>query len=156
MAPDSFRTAAGREVTAVTAAEMRAFDRVAVEEVGLALLQMAENAGRVLAWHVRDVRGDADTVVIVAGNGGNGGGGLACTRHLVNRDIPVQVVTERPPGELTGAAAHQYETLEEMAVPVSTDSGSVPDLEDAVVVDALTGYGLRGELRRRRATTSMR
>jgi NAD(P)H-hydrate epimerase len=36
-------------VSAVTADEMRAVDCVAVEEVGLGLLQMMENAGRTLA-----------------------------------------------------------------------------------------------------------
>ncbi|WP_277813211.1 NAD(P)H-hydrate epimerase [Haloferax sp. ATB1] len=65
-----------------------------------------ENAGRILAWHVRDVgNGEA---IIVAGNGGNGGGGLACARHLANRGIPVQVVLDRPAAELSGDAAHQY------------------------------------------------
>ena len=147
MSPRSLRTASGRDVTAVTAEEMQAVDRVAVEEVGLALLQMMENAGRALARHVRDVRGDAQDVVVVAGNGGNGGGGLACVRHLVNRGISVQVVTDRPPGELTGAAAHQYEILEEMAAPVSTDLEYLSESEGVVVVDALIGYGLSGELR---------
>lgn len=147
MASDSFRTASGRDVTAVTAEEMRAVDRVAVEEVGLALLQMMENAGRALAWHVRDVRTDARDAVVVAGSGGNGGGGMACARHLVNRGMSVQVVTVSPPGELTGAAAHQHEILEEMAVPVSTDSGYLSESEGVVVVDALVGYGLNGELR---------
>lgn len=143
----SFRTPAGRDVPAVTADEMRAVDRVAVEEVGLALLQMMENAGRALAWHVRDVRDREEDVLVVAGNGGNGGGGLACTRHLANRDISVRVVTDRPPGESTGATAHQYEILEEMAVPIATGSGHLSESEGAVVVDALVGYGLSGELR---------
>ena len=72
MSPRSFRTASGRDVPAVTAEEMQSVDQVAVEDVGVSLLQMMEDAGRALAWHVRDVRGDAEDVV-VAGNGGNGG-----------------------------------------------------------------------------------
>jgi len=36
----------GRPVTAVTAEEMRAIDRVAVEEIGLDLPRMMEHAGR--------------------------------------------------------------------------------------------------------------
>ena len=147
MSPRSFRTASGRDVPAVTAEEMQAVDQVAVEDVGLSLLQMMENAGRALAWHVRDVRGDTEDVVVVAGDGGNGGGGLACARHLVNRDISVQVVTASSVDELTGAAAHQYGILEEMAVPVSTDSEALPGSEGSVVVDALIGYGLSGDLR---------
>lgn len=143
---ESFRTPAGRDVSAVTADEMRAVDRVAVEDVGLALLQMMENAGRALAWHVRDVRDGEEDVVVVAGNGGNGGGGLACARHLANRDLPVRVVTDRPTADLTGGAAHQHEILEEMAVPASSGSAALSGSEDAIVVDALIGYGLTGEL----------
>jgi len=45
MSKTSFQTPDGRAVTAVTATEMEAVDRVAVEEVGLQLLQMMENAG---------------------------------------------------------------------------------------------------------------
>src|SRR6056297_1384327 len=117
MSRNSFRTSTGRSVTAVTAHEMRDVDRVAVEDVGLQLLQMMENAGRALAWHVRDVR--EDSVLVVAGNGGNGGGGLACARHLANRNIPVRVLLDRPAEELTGPAAQQHGILDEMAVPIT-------------------------------------
>ena len=146
MSRNSFRTSTGRSVTAVTAHEMRDVDRVAVEDVGLQLLQMMENAGRVLAWHVRDAR-DGD-VIVVAGSGGNGGGGLTCARHLANRDIPVQVVLDRPPAELSGAVAHQCRILNEMNVSVISGVESLADADGrATIVDALIGYGLSGEVR---------
>lgn len=148
MVGEAFQTATGIDVPAVSANEMRRVDRVAVEDVGLELLQMMENAGRGLAWHVRDL-GD-DRAIVVAGDGGNGGGGLACARHLANRDVSVRVVLDRPPEELTGAAAHQHRIVGEMAVPVSTgvEALSQPgDGEPTVVVDALIGYGLVGEVR---------
>jgi NAD(P)H-hydrate epimerase len=125
---------------------MRDVDRVAVEDVGLQLLQMMENAGRILAWHVRDVR-ESD-VVVVAGNGGNGGGGLTCARHLANRDIPVRVVLDRPPAELSGAAAHQSHILDETNVPITSGVESLADAnERTTIVDALIGYGLSGDVR---------
>lgn len=146
MTRKSFRTAAGCEVTAVTADEMRDVDRVAVDEVGLQLLQMMENAGRVLAWHVRDF--GLEEAVVVAGNGGNGGGGMVCARHLANRDVPVQIILDRSPDDLTGVAAHQHAILAEMGVPVSTSEDPLTDSEDSrVVVDALIGYGLSGDVR---------
>lgn len=146
MSRNSFRTSTGRSVTAVTADEMRDVDRVAVEDVGLQLLQMMENAGRILAWHVRDVR-ESD-VVVVAGNGGNGGGGLTCARHLANRDVPVRVVLDRPSEELSGAAAHQYHILDEMGVSVTSGVESLADVaERTTIVDTLIGYGLSGDVR---------
>lgn len=146
MIEDAFRTAAGRSVPAVTADEMREVDRVAVDVVGIDLLQMMENAGRTLSWHVRDV---ADgQVLVVAGNGGNGGGGLACARHLANRDVPVDVVVDRDPEELTGAAAHQYGILDRMNVSISVGTDGLHRAPDATVpVDALSGYGLSGAVR---------
>jgi NAD(P)H-hydrate epimerase len=84
-----WETPTGVRVPGVTADEMRAVDRVAVDDVGLQLLQMMENAGRGLATVVRSRQ--PERVVVVAGNGGNGGGGLACARHLANRGVEVSV-----------------------------------------------------------------
>jgi len=148
----AFRTVDGRPVPSVTAEEMRAVDRVAVEEVGLALLGMMENAGRTLAAHVRAVRAEAGSasgpVAVVAGAGGNGGGGLACARHLANRGASVRVVLDRPAEDLNGAPARQARILDAMGVPTTTDAGAALEGEPpAVVVDALIGYGLTGALR---------
>jgi len=140
-----FRTETGRQVTAVTAAEMREVDRVAVEKFGVSLLQMMENAGRNLARHVR-VAG-TEPVVVLAGNGGNGGGGLCAARHLANRDIEVSVVLDRPPGGLDGAARTQYETLAKMGIPVDDGVDALTERDVETVVDALVGYGLDGPLR---------
>lgn len=141
-----FRTPSGVDVPSVTAEEMREVDRIAVDEVGIQLLQMLENASRTLAEHVHAL-GDG-SVFVIAGNGGNGGGGLACARHLVNHDASVELVLERTPQDLTGAAAEQYRVLDEMDVPTRIG----PDAFDRagngdVVVDALVGYGLDGDVR---------
>lgn len=128
---------------------MRAVDRVAVEEVGLELLQMMENAGRNLAEAVR-TRTDADEpVVVLVGSGGNGGGGLACGRHLANHGQPVSVVLDRPPEQLSGAPATQYRVLDAMDVSVGVGPDAVPP--EGTVVDALVGYSLSGPLRGRAA-----
>jgi NAD(P)H-hydrate epimerase len=145
MSESPFRTATGRRVTAVTAAEMRDVDRVAVEEFDLSLLQMMENAGRNLARHAREA--GPRPVVVLAGSGGNGGGGLCAARHLENRAVPVSVVLDRPPDRLDGAARRQYETLAAMGVPVDDGVDALSGTDAVTVVDALVGYGLDGPLR---------
>ncbi|MEF8894355.1 NAD(P)H-hydrate epimerase [Halodesulfurarchaeum sp.] len=148
MAINAFQTPTGRDVPAVTTTEMNAVDRVAVEEVGLQLLQMMENAGRILAWHVRDVRPEDVPVLVVAGNGGNGGGGMVCARHLANRGIPVRVILDRSPEDLFGAAATQYRILEAMDVSITATGEQLSQsVGKRVIVDALIGYGLDGEVR---------
>lgn len=61
-----FQTTDGRSVSTVTAEETRAVDLVAVEEVGLELLQMMENAGRNLATTVRTHTEVDERVVVLA------------------------------------------------------------------------------------------
>lgn len=141
-----FHTPAGIRVVSVTADEMRAVDRVAVDDVGLALLQMMENAGRTLASHVTSLAGEH--ALVVAGNGGNGGGGLACARHLVNHDLSVEIVLDRDPSELTGVTSRQFRILDEMGVPYSVGRYSFSEVrENSIIVDALIGYGLTGAVR---------
>lgn len=143
MEPHAFETPDGIPVTAVTADEMRAVDRIAVTDLGLDLPVMMENAGRNLADRV--AARDPPTVTVLAGNGGNGGGGLAGARHLANRDIGVEVRLDRPPRGLDGAAGRQLDLLEAMAVTV--DVGPADWDPGGVVVDAIVGYGVTGPLR---------
>jgi len=147
-----FRTPEGVAVPAVDAETMARVDRVAVETVGLQLLQMMENAGRSLAAHARQLAGGGDTppaVTVLAGGGGNGGGGLCAARHLANHGARVEVVLDRSPEELAGAARTQYDVLqatdaEVLAEPPQRSPGGV-------VVDAIIGYGLADAPRGRAA-----
>ena len=72
----------------ITADQMREVDRAMVEDYGIQLTQMMENAGRNLAHLARyrllegDPRGER--VLVLAGKGGNGGGGAVCARRLHN------------------------------------------------------------------------
>lgn len=141
----TFETPSGVRVPTVTTDEMRAVDRVAVEEIGIELVQMMENAGRALAEQVRQV--DDSSALVVAGNGGNGGGGMACARHLRNHGVAVEIVLDRKPSDLTGVAAKQYRILNEMDVGVEVGSDAVADSNASVTVDALIGYGLSGAVR---------
>jgi NAD(P)H-hydrate epimerase len=123
----------------VTAGLMREVDRLVVETAGVSLEQMMENAGRSLA-ELALTRYRPTTVVVLAGTGNNGGGGLAAARHLRNRGVEVGVVLSgQPPGGSVGA--RQLVAAEAAGVEILSSPGE-PDL----VIDALVGYGLEGEL----------
>jgi NAD(P)H-hydrate epimerase len=146
-----FRTEDGTIIPAVSAEQMQEVDRVAVEEYGLGILQMMENAGRNLAGNVMEMLGRAQgSVTVLAGSGGNGGGGLCCARHLRNRGIDVSLLLSKEPEALTGAAAHQFHILKVAGLDPASGSEAQETIGRAeLVVDALVGYSLRGSPRGR-------
>jgi len=73
---------------------------------------------------------------------------MACARHLANRGIPVHVILDRSPDDLSGIAATQYRTLDAMSVPTTTDTEALThSVSQRVIVDTLIGYGLDGAVR---------
>ena len=120
-----------------------------IEEYGIALVQMMENAGLQLARLARrrflegDPRGKS--VMVLAGSGGNGGGGLVCARRLHNWGAQVGVALVRAPADYRGVPAQQLSILTNMDVPFTVAEPRLnrlpaPDL----VVDAIIGYSLSG------------
>jgi NAD(P)H-hydrate epimerase len=146
-----FWTTEGKPVPALAAAQMREVDRIAVDEYGLGILQMMENAGRSLALNAIEMLGrSSGTVVVLAGSGGNGGGGLACARHLHNRGVEVRVVLSRARDELRGAARNQLDILRAAGIePGAVDRAASIVIGAELTVDALIGYSLQGAPRGR-------
>lgn len=128
----------------VGVAAMAEIDRVMVDEVGITLLQMMENAGRGLAVMVRHQLDDVvgARVRVLAGTGGNGGGGLAAARHLLVAGADVSVTLSARPrtGTATGT---QLAILDRLGAPIAVgETGREGDAD--LTVDALLGYGQRG------------
>jgi NAD(P)H-hydrate epimerase len=126
-------------------------DRLMIEEYGIELVQMMENAGRNLAHLARDrflgggVSGKRITVA--AGSGGNGGGALVCARRLANWGADVWIALTRPAKAYTGVPARQLDILERMGVPVAqAEEISAIDAGDKVdlIVDGIIGYSVSG------------
>lgn len=122
---------------ALTTDQMREVDRIMVEDLGIDLPRMMENAGRNLAWLAGD-RFSPKSVTVLAGSGGNGGGGLVAARHLANRGLRVTAVLARY--ELSEVAAAQADMLRAIGVAFSEEPG-----EADLVIDALIGYSLQGD-----------
>ncbi len=134
------------ECPALTTAQMAEVDRLMVDEFGIALIQMMENAGRNLAELARRLSGGSAAgrrVAVICGTGNNGGGGMVAARHLHNWGATVRVALVGPPARLKDIPAHQWRILQTLAL-----TGDDPDLPHADwVVDAVIGYGLMGNPR---------
>nr|AGF93156.1 sugar kinase [uncultured organism] len=126
---------------------MEKVDQVAIEEFGINVLQMMENAGRSLATEV--IRSSkSGPVTVLAGAGGNGGGGLCCARHLLNHGFEVNIVLDHPRDELSTPVQRQLEILKSSGLkPIKWGKKEEKIGEAKVVVDALIGYGLKNSPR---------
>ncbi|MEK6255742.1 MAG: NAD(P)H-hydrate epimerase [Chloroflexota bacterium] len=125
---------------------MREVDRLAVEDFGIGILQMMENAGRNLAMMAMDMLSSADShITILAGSGGNGGGGICCARHLLNRGYKVKLVLSKDRSELRGAVIKQLNIILQtgfQVTPFSELEASCASTE--LIIDAIIGYSLSG------------
>lgn len=140
-----FPNASASSIPPVTAEQMREVDRLAVEEFGLLLIQMMENAGiRLVELALQ--RFEPQAVAVLCGSGGNGGGGLVAARHLANHGVRVAVTLGADPNRLGEVPRHQLSILERMGVRVTPEP-----IEAELVLDALIGYSLHGNPRGRAA-----
>lgn len=132
--------------------QVRAVDRVAIEQWGIPGILLMENAGRGVA-DVMDRLGISGPVVIACAKGNNGGDGLVLARHLHLRGRQAVVLLVGAPDDLSGDAAWNLSLLRRTSVPVEVDVS----VDDAIVkqhldsadwvVDALLGTGAQGEPR---------
>lgn len=136
------------DIPFITTDQMREVDRSMVEDYGILLIQMMENAGRNLAVLARRrFLGGAPRgrrILVLAGAGGNGGGGLVCARRLHNWGAIVQVWATTPTPKFAEVPRHQLTILERMGVPISVADEEVDLAPADLLIDAIIGYGLGG------------
>jgi len=101
-------------VKVFTSAQMRAFDRAAIDRYHLSSPVLIENAAlRVVEWlEARFAPLHEKTVLVVCGKGNNGGDGLAVARHLIGAGCTLDVVLLPGEDELQGDAALQLFALQ--------------------------------------------
>ena len=132
----------------ITTDQMREVDRAMIEDYGISLVQMMENAGRNLAQLARQRFLDGDPrgrrVMVLAGTGGNGGGGLVCARRLHNWGAYIDVLLTSQPAQFAETPHHQLTILQRMDISVGVADEGL-DLPPAdLIIDAIIGYSLRG------------
>ncbi len=137
-----------RKIPFLATDQMREVDRAMIEDYGIHLIQMMENAGRNLAELARrrflNSKPAGQKVIVLAGSGGNGGGGLVCARRLHNWGAEVAVWLSAPSSRFADIPGHQLAVLEKIGVTINTaDDGTTPAEAD-LIIDALIGYSLRG------------
>ena len=128
--------------------QMREVDRIMVDELGISLVRMMENAGRNLAELARHLLGGTTAghaIVVLVGPGGNGGGGLVAARHLAAAGAQVTIVLAGDDDAFAPVPAEQLAIARRLRIPVHRRPH--PLAEPALVIDSLLGYSQRGDPR---------
>jgi NAD(P)H-hydrate epimerase len=122
----------------VTAEEMRALDRRAIDEVGLPAALLMEHAGRAVADAVLARCAPDAKVAVACGSGNNGGDGFVCARWLREAGRDARVILVRGAPRSDEAALH-LAAYRKLGGPVLEALDFVDEAD--VVVDALLGNG---------------
>ncbi|MFC4990175.1 NAD(P)H-hydrate dehydratase [Saliphagus infecundisoli] len=138
----------------ITGERMGAVDENAAA-LGVARKQLMESSGNAIARVVREVADPGSRILIVAGRGNNGGDAFVAARFLDDYDTTT-LLLGREDAIGTGIARENWVVLGEAGYDRRevTDSRAL-ELPDAdVVVDAMLGTGISGELREPAATAA--
>jgi hydroxyethylthiazole kinase-like uncharacterized protein yjeF len=148
-------------------------DRMAAVDVNAAALgvprsKLMESSGQAVARAVRTAASDGDRVVVVAGRGNNGGDGLVAARFLdggppngdlrggagdeagaADRYNVTTLLLGRPDAIGTEIARDNWDALTagEADARTVTDSAALDLPEADIIVDAILGTGVAGDLR---------
>ena len=112
---------------------------------------MMENAGAAAVRRLVEKTGSVDSknIVIFVGLGNNGGDGLVMARHLAGHGAKVTVMLLGTPDKIkTEESNWNWSILEKMpSVKLMSDSSIDFDFKPEILVDAILGTGITGEIR---------
>jgi len=138
--------------------QVRAFDKWAIQTLGIPGVVLMENAGRSCAGLILEkldpVKDPA--VSVFCGTGNNGGDGFVIARHLYKAGVNVRVIICGDKTKIKGDAKTNLDIAEKMNIGIDmidmTATGLALQInslaaQSSLLVDALFGTGLTGKLR---------
>lgn len=120
--------------------QIRAFDRIAIEEYGIAGFELMSRAGDAVFQQLTRCCPHAQTIAVFCGSGNNAGDGYIVATLLVVAGLNVKVYAVADPHQLKGdalTAYQQYVTAQGVVIPFQAQRTISAD----VIIDALLGSG---------------
>ncbi len=139
----------------ISAEEMQAIDRQAIDQLGIPGVVLMENAARAAAEvFCREFSHySPGPVLVMAGKGNNGGDGYVMARVLADRGWQVQTLVLGQLADIGGDARVMLDILLQLELPVSFVSepkslrSGFAAAAPSLIIDALLGTGLRSAVR---------
>ena len=129
-----------------SSAQVRALDAYAIEAQGIPAYTLMKRAGEAALRHLRSRWPKAHRIAVVCGGGNNGGDGYVLARFAQAAGLTVRVLAASDPEHLKGAAHQAFRDFGANGAQAHPFAASLL-AEDEIVVDALLGTGLEGEVR---------
>jgi len=129
-----------------SSAQVRALDAHAIAALGIPAYTLMKRAGEAALRHLRSRFPVAHRIVIVCGGGNNGGDGYVLARFAQAAGLTVTALAASNPEELRGAARQAFADFRASSARALPFAAPLLG-EGEVVVDALLGTGLHGEVR---------
>ncbi len=129
-----------------SAAQVRALDAYAIEQLGVPGYTLMKRAGEAALRYLRSRWPTAYRIVIVCGSGNNGGDGYVLARFAQAAGLTVTALSASSPGAIKGDALLAYNDAVASGARILPFA---PELlkEGELIIDALVGTGLRSALR---------
>lgn len=129
--------------------QMYQADKMTIETLGIPGETLMENAGQAIVSEIVKNWGISTQIVVLAGTGNNGGDGIVIARRLLNLGYQVQLWLIPPEEKVRDVAKVHLELYHRHQYPVFHYGEELyPAIQQAdLIVDALLGIGMSGELR---------
>ncbi len=128
-----------------TAEQVGELDRLAIES-GIPGIALMKRAGRAAFDLLLERFPEPETICVYCGGGNNAGDGYVVAGLAAQRRLKVRIIEVGKPEKLRGDAAQAREFAEQEGVPMTAFSDAEAPTE-GVLVDAMLGIGLHGEVR---------
>ncbi len=129
-----------------TAAQTRALDHAAIHDHGIPGITLMSRAADAAFRHLLDAWPEPGSLQVLCGTGNNGGDGYLVAHLAHKRGIPATVFQLGDPAKVGGDAALAREQALADGVRMVA-FGEDPLTADGVIVDAMLGTGLGGDVR---------
>jgi ADP-dependent NAD(P)H-hydrate dehydratase / NAD(P)H-hydrate epimerase len=134
-----------------TAAQVRAFDRIAIDEYKIPGIQLMKRAGKAAFDYLLQRWPTFEHLHVFCGTGNNGGDGFIVAALAAQRTLPVTVWQVGDPTKIHGDAllAQQFAIQAGVRIKpfVDIDSFTGDELAQGVIVDALLGTGVDSDVK---------